>query len=271
MDELDTAEALAVAREATAEGIAALEEARERTGRGQAAEKRPRDLVTEADHEAERRIVARLREAFPGHAYLAEEGGGEKGGRYRWVIDPLDGTTNYVHDFPVYAVSVALFDDEEPVVGIVVDVARGEWFTGRAGAGAAVDRGDPGEARPISVSENDRLPTALLATGFPFRYPEQLDRYLDTFRALFRQTSDVRRAGSAALDLAWVASGRVDGFWELGLSLWDIAAGELLVLEAGGRVTDWAGGTSHRESGWIASGNPTVHDAIVRTLEPWAP
>lgn len=273
MAELETDAALAAARTATGEGVAVLEEARERTGRREAAEKRPRDLVTEADREAERAIVRRLRRSFPEHAILAEEGAEEGGGpedeRYRWVVDPLDGTTNYVHDFPVYAISVALFDGPDPIVGLVVDVARDEWFTARRGAGAWVDRGNPDEARPMSVSDNDRLPNALLATGFPFRYPEQLDRYLGAFRALFRQTSDMRRAGSAALDLAWVAAGRVDGFWELGLSLWDIAAGELLVLEAGGRVSDWVGGATHRETGWIAAGNPTVHAAMVRTLGLW--
>lgn len=265
----DTVRALAAAREAAAEGIAALAEARER-GRAEASEKSPRDLVTEADREAERRIVERIADAFPDDAVLAEEGGGDGAGGRRWLVDPLDGTTNYVHGFPVYAVSIALFVDGEPSVGVVVDVVRGEWFTARAGAGARVDSGDPAAGRPIAVSAPERLSSALLATGFPFRHREHLDRYLGAFRSLFRQVSDVRRAGSAALDLAWVAAGRVDGFWELGLSPWDVAAGEVLVSEAGGRVTDWTGGSTHRETGWIAAGGPAVHEALVETLGLWA-
>lgn len=268
---LDTGRALAVAREAAGEGIAALSEARKRTGRAEAAEKNPRDLVTEADREAERRIVERIHATYPDHAVLAEESGGRAGeSRFRWVVDPLDGTTNYVHDFPVFAVSIALFEEGEPVVGLVVDVPRGEWFSARAGAGARVDTGDSGAGEEIRVSGIEEPGAALLATGFPFRSPERIDRYLAAFRDLFERVSDMRRAGSAALDLAWVASGRVEGFWEMGLSLWDIAAGELLVEEAGGRVSDWTGGAGHRDHGWIVAGNPAVHAFLVDVLGEYA-
>lgn len=268
-DDLDPDRALAVAREAAAEGVAALIEARGRTGRAAAGEKAPHDLVTDADREAERRIVACLLAAYPDHGVLAEEGGGAAGdGRWRWIVDPLDGTANYVHGFPAWAVSIALADRGEPAVGVVVDVVRGEWFTARAGRGARVDAGHgPGEPLAVSVVPPEH---ALLATGFPYRRPDVLPLYLDAFRALFERVSDMRRAGSAALDLAWTAAGRVEGFWETGLKIWDIAAGELLVREAGGRVSDWAGGAGHRETGWIAAGGPATHALLLEVLGEWA-
>lgn len=270
MSAVDADRALSVAREAAAAGIEILLEARERTGRSAADEKAPRDLVTEADRAAERAIVEVLTGAFPDHGVVAEESGGRQGeGPQRWVIDPLDGTTNYVHDFPVWAVSIALFDGDDPVVGLVVDPVRDEWFTAIAGGGARVDRGDPGDARPLAVSTTDPA-SAILATGFPFRSPGQIDRYLEAFRALFEKVSDMRRAGSAALDLAWTAAGRLDGFWEIGLNLWDIAAGELLVEEAGGIVSGWEGSEGHRATGTIAAGPPAVHALLVETLEAWA-
>ncbi len=269
-DATDSAEALAVAREAAAEAVAVLRGAWTSTGRGQAEEKRPHDLVTEADREAERRAVERIRRAFPEHAVVAEESGGRAApSEYRWYVDPLDGTANYVHHFPVFGVSIALYRGEEPLVGVVVDPVRDEWFTARAGAGARVDSGDARDGTPLAVSTTP-LGEALLATGFPFRYPEQLDRYLAAFRALFVQVSDMRRAGAAALDLAWVAAGRVEGFWELGLHAWDVAAGELLVREAGGQVSDWTGGSAQRESGWIVAASPAVHGALVDTLAEFA-
>jgi myo-inositol-1(or 4)-monophosphatase len=167
----------------------------------------------------------------------------------------------------MFAVSIALYEGETPLVGLVVDPVRGEWFSARAGAGTWLDPGDPAEARRLTVAdaaEADEGP--LLATGFPFRRPEDTDRYLGAFRELFLRSSDMRRAGSAALDLAYVAAGRVDGFWEIGLSPWDIAAGELLVLEAGGRVSDWEGGTGHRETGWIAAGGAETHRFLTSVL-----
>lgn len=271
IDPADTAEALEVAREAAADARRVLLETRGRIGRDAATEKTPRDLVTEADTAAEERIVARLSRAFPDHTVVAEESDVREGlGDWRWFVDPLDGTTNFVHDFPVFAISIALYRADVPAVAVVVDVVRNEWFTARAGAGARVDAGDPGEARPIEVSRPPDLSRALVATGFPFRRRDELDRYVSAFRAVFDRVSDMRRAGSAALDLAWTAAGRVDGFWELGLGPWDTAAGEALVREAGGRVSDWHGGATHRETGWIVAGSPAVHAALVETLERWA-
>lgn len=268
----ETAEALAVAREAADDARRLLLDAQGRIGREVATEKSPRDLVTEADTAAEERIVERLSRAFPDHAIVAEESDARAGtSGWRWVIDPLDGTANFVHDVPVFAISIALFHGDEPAAALVVDVVRNEWFTARAGHGAHVDPGDPADARPIEVSDPPDLSRALLATGFPFRMRDELDRYMNAFRALFDRVSDMRRAGSAALDLAWVSAGRVDGFWELGLSPWDTAAGEVLVREAGGRVSDWSGGGAHRDTGWIVAGSRPVHAAMIETLRGYAP
>ncbi|MGH7570511.1 MAG: inositol monophosphatase family protein [Gemmatimonadota bacterium] len=270
-DRIESAEALAVAREAAADAVTILR-ARLAGADAQGAErKQARDFVTIADEAAETAIVERIGRAFPDHAIVAEESGGRTGASpWRWLIDPLDGTTNFVHAFPVFAVSIGLFEDETPVLGLVVDVVRGEWFSARAGAGARVDEGDMRAARPIRVSSIDDPERRLVATGFPFRWPDLTDLYLGAFREVFGRVGDMRRAGAAALDLAWTAAGRVDGFWEIGLSPWDIAAGEVLVLEAGGRVTDWNGGGDHRRTGWIAAGSPAVHAMLVEALGAYA-
>lgn len=268
----ETAEALAVAREAAGAARRLLLDARGSIGRDAATEKSPRDLVTEADKAAEDRIVDRLTRAFPDHEVVAEESDVRAGtSGWRWFVDPLDGTANFVHDFPVFAISIALFHGDEPAAALVVDVVRNEWFTALAGRGARVDPGDPDEARPIRVSDPPDLSRALLATGFPFRRRDEVDRYMRAFRDLFDRVSDMRRAGSAALDLAWVSAGRVEGFWELGLNPWDTAAGELLVREAGGRVSDWSGGGSHRDTGWIVAGSASVHAVMIEVLNGYAP
>lgn len=264
-DPVASADALAVAREAAGAAVEVLLAARER--RREVLAKHPRDFVTDADRAAEERILERIARAFPDHAIVAEESGETDGtGAWRWIVDPLDGTTNFVHGFPAFAVSIALFEGDRPRVGVVVDPLRGEWFTAKAGEGARLDWGDPAAARTLTVTDPAEPGRRLIATGFPFRHPSEIDRYLAAFRALFPEVGDMRRAGSAALDLAYVAAGRVDGFWELGLNVWDLAAGELLVLEAGGRVSDWGGGATHRQTGWLAAGGPTVHALLVRTL-----
>lgn len=271
IDTVETAEALAVAREAAQAAVEVVLNGWSRTNRSTASQKSPRDLVTEVDRTAEETILERLGQAFPEHAVEAEESGGRVGSsRYRWIVDPLDGTTNYVHHFPMFAVSLAMLEDEVPVVGVVVDPVRGEWFTARAGSGARLDRG-PGEAgRSLSVSKGVALESALIATGFPFRHRDHFDRYMEAFRSLFHRISDMRRAGSAALDLAYVSAGRVDGFWEIGLNPWDIAAGEVLVREAGGEVSDWTGGETHRKTGWITAGSKGVHQMLIETLSEFA-
>lgn len=269
-DAVETADALAVADEAATRAAAVVREAYADPERGRASRKRPRDFVSEVDEEAEAAILEVLGRAFPGHAVLAEESGSTEGeGRFRWVVDPLDGTTNFLHRFPAFAVSIALTESGRPIVGLVVDPLRGERFKARAGEGAVLARSE-GTRRALAVTEPAEPTERLVATGFPFRHPDQLDRYLSAFRAVFERVGDLRRAGSAALDLAYVAAGRVDGFWELGLNPWDTAAGELLVLEAGGLVSDWSGGDGHRASGWIVAGGPGVHAALVDALARFA-
>ena len=272
---LDLGAALAVARDAAAAGAETLRAAWEEVGeaRATASAKGPGDWVTEADREAEARIVERIQAAYPDHGLVAEESrprARAAPGEHRWVVDPLDGTANFVHRIPAWAVSVALLAEEVPVVGVVVDPLRGEWFTAARGAGATIDHGDPSTARPLTVSAESDSAEAILATGFPFRHPDEADRYVGAFGDLFARVSDMRRAGSAALDLAYVAAGRVEGFWEIGLNPWDILAGELLVTEAGGRVSDWRGGLEHRTTGWIAAGNPAAHDLLLEVLAAYA-
>ncbi len=222
--------------------------------------KGPRDFVTKVDRQAEAEVVAYLRKRFPKHAILAEESAADtEPGRLRWVVDPLDGTTNFVHGVPIFAVSIALEDDEGPLVAAVYDPMRDELFRAVRGGGARLGR------RPIRCSRRRRMDVALLATGFPFRKLRGLRNYLRTLERFVRLAAGIRRAGSAALDLAYTACGRYDGFWEFGLSRWDVAAGALLVREAGGRVTDPRGDTR----AWLASGDvvaagPSLHAAMLR-------
>ena len=190
------------------------------------------DFVTEVDVEAERRLVSLLRGLFPDHRFLAEEGtdveSGHDGPAVRWIIDPLDGTTNWLHGYPEHSVSIAAEDHEGLLVGVVLNSASGELFEAARGAGARLD------GRPISVSSLDRLELALVGTGFPFKKLHVLPDYLQTFSRVLRRTAGVRRAGAASLDLCDLACGRLDAFWEYWLMPWDVAAGALIVREAGG-------------------------------------
>ncbi|HET7546932.1 MAG TPA: inositol monophosphatase family protein, partial [Usitatibacter sp.] len=198
--------------------------------------KRKNDFVSEVDHAAEDAILSTLREAYPDHGVLAEESGahGAKA-EYVWIVDPLDGTTNFLHGVPQYCVSIALTHRGQLQQAVVFDVNRSELFTATRGAGAFLND------RRIRVSRTDKLDNALIATGFPFKEVDHIDEYLRMLRHMMVGCAGVRRPGAAALDLAWVAAGRTDGFWELGLSPWDMAAGALLVREAGGLVGDLAG------------------------------
>jgi myo-inositol-1(or 4)-monophosphatase len=216
------------------------------------------DYVTETDLAAERAALDVLRAETPGVAVLSEEAGGEPAGGPTWAVDPLDGTTNFVHGFWAVAVSVALLEDGRPVAGCVHAPVLGETYVAVRGGGATRD------GEPLRVSE--RVPgEAVVATGFPFRQKDRLlPRYLRTFEAALRTFEDLRRPGAAALDLAWTAAGVFDGFFELGLSTWDVAAGVLLIEEAGGHTSDWAGGSSHVAGGDILAGNPAVHAELLR-------
>ncbi len=224
-----------------------------------------RDYVTEVDRQAEAEIIRVLRTAYPGHAILAEESGPQSGDDYLWIIDPLDGTTNYLHGYPQFAVSIALSHKGRLEQAVVFDPHRNELFTATRGQGAQLND------RRMRVSRVHDLELALLGTGFPFRSTENLEVWINTLRPLLTASSGIRRAGSAALDLAHVACGRFDGFWEFGLSPWDMAAGALLIQEAGGMVSDLAGGGAYLESGNIIAGNPKIYDEMLRHIRPHLP
>lgn len=220
------------------------------------------DFVTQVDRLVEQEIIQVINYAYPDHSILAEESGEKKGNDYVWVIDPLDGTTNFLHGYPQYAVSIALKNKGKTEVGVVYDPLRDELFTAEKGGGAMLNN------RRLRVTKKARLTTALLGTGFPFKYPQHLDAYMDMFKALTLTTAGIRRGGSAALDLAYLAAGRLDGFWEIGLKEWDIAAGILLVQEAGGVVTDFNFRDNYLASGNIIAGNPKMHQAMFKVIEP---
>ena len=257
--------ALAVAREAAHEAGDVLLSYLGRIERDDVRRKSSvRDLVTEADVQSERGIVARLREAFPEDAIVAEEevaDGGDANRGARWYVDPLDGTVNFVHALPAFAVSIARFVDGEPETAVVHVPRLGETFCASRGAGAWLEQ--PGaERRPLAVSGVATLGEAILATGFPYRRNELEHDNLANFGAFFYDVRGLRRMGSAAIDLAFTAAGRLDGFWELHLSPHDVAAGALLVREAGGVVTDGAGGEDWLHGGSIVAAGPALHEAV---------
>ena len=225
------------------------------------------DYVSEVDRAAEREIIEVIRHLYPNHAFLAEESGesGADTSETTWIIDPLDGTTNFLHGFPTYAVSIACRQKGRIEHGVVYDPTRGEIFTASRGAGAHL------ENRRIRVSKQRQLDGALISTGFPYSANlEFTDAYLAMMRAVMMSTSGIRRPGAAALDLAYVACGRVDGFWEVGLHSWDTAAGSLLITEAGGMVGTITG-AEYRQGGDIIAGTPKVYAALVETIRPHVP
>ena len=234
----------------------------DRVGQLSVTAKSRNDFVTEVDKQAEQEIIATLRKSYPNHGILAEESGTQAGDEYQWIIDPLDGTTNFLHGFPQFAVSIALQHRKRLEQAVVYDPLSQELFTASRGAGAQLN-----EMR-IRVATRTSLDGALLGTGFPFKDQQHLDAYLEMFRALLPPTAGIRRAGSAALDLAYVASGRLDGFWEIGLSKWDMAAGILLIQEAGGLVGDLSGGHDYLESGNLVTGTPKVFAAMLKKIRP---
>lgn len=220
------------------------------------------DFASEIDRMAEREIINILKAAYPEHGILAEESGEHKGNDFVWVIDPLDGTTNFLHGFPQYAVSIALMHKGKIQVGVIYDPLRDELFTARRGGGAMLN------SRRIRVTAQTGLTGALIGTGFPFKNPQHLDAYLGMFRALSADSAGIRRAGAAALDLAYVAAGRLDGFWEIGLHEWDMAAGILLIKEAGGVVTDFSFNDKFMESGNVIAASPKMHQIMYQAIEP---
>jgi len=227
--------------------------------------KSARDYVSEVDRIAESEIVKILLAAYPGHGILAEESGTRDGTDYVWIIDPLDGTTNFLHGYPQFAVSIALKQRGRLEHAVVFDPLKNELFTASRGDGAQLND------RRIRVSAVSELGYALLGTGFPFKSHEYLEEWINTLRSLLLQTSGIRRAGSAALDLAHVACGRFDGFWEFGLNPWDMAAGALLIQEAGGLVGDFAGGQDFLTSGNIVAGNPKIFSLLLPNIQRQLP
>jgi myo-inositol-1(or 4)-monophosphatase len=230
-------------------------------------EKSNNELVSEVDLKAEQAIIYCLKKAYPSHAIMAEESGFSASGsesesdEYTWIIDPLDGTTNFIHGFPHYCVSIALKYKSRVEHAVIFDPVRKECFSASRGAGAQLN------GVRIRVSKESNIDKALLGTGFPFRNKKYTDEYFETFKALFRQSACVRRAGAVALDLAYIACGRLEGFWDFGLKPWDIAAGSLLVKEAGGLVSNCQGEENFLDSGNIIAANPKIFKPILQALK----
>ena len=220
------------------------------------------DFVTNVDRDAENAIIATIRKSYPDHSIVGEEFGENKGDNndYQWIVDPLDGTTNFIKGIPHFSVSIALKVKGKLDQAVIYDPMRGELFTASRGAGAQLN------GYRIRCSKAKEIEGTVLATGFPHKSKHRLDAYLGMFKDFFIDTSDIRRSGSAALDLAYVAAGRVDGFWEMNLKPWDTAAGQLLVQEAGGMITDFAGGTQFDKSGDIIAAGPKLTRHMVKTV-----
>lgn len=220
--------------------------------------KRKNDLVTDADLSSQKKIIEVIQSVFPDDEILAEESESMKSlpdGRV-WIIDPIDGTTNFAHSFPVFCVSIALWDQKKPQVGLVLEVVHDEMFTAVEGEGAFLN------GKKIYVSENEDPSSSLLGTGFPYNNLDLVDNYLKLFKTFMGKTHGVRRAGSAAWDFCNVASGRFEGFYEYGLSPWDVAAGALIIQEAGGIVSDWKGGDNWVFGQRVIAGNKAIHAFI---------
>ncbi|MEZ5925621.1 MAG: inositol monophosphatase family protein [Hyphomicrobiaceae bacterium] len=223
--------------------------------------KGPANFVSAADHRAEEIVFNELSKARPGYGFLMEERGEVQGGdkSHRWIVDPLDGTTNFLHSIPIFAVSIGLERDGELVAGLVYNPIMDELYTAEKGKGAFLND------RRLRVANRRKLEDCVIATGIPYHRGEH-DTFIAELGAVMPRTAGIRRCGAAAIDLAWVASGRFDGFWERRLSAWDVAAGALLVREAGGYVTDAAGGQNFLDSGDIVAGNPTIHKALLALI-----
>jgi myo-inositol-1(or 4)-monophosphatase len=231
-------------------------------------EKRRNDFVTEIDQAAERAIVDVLLKAYPTHAVLAEESGAsanlQENNEFVWIIDPLDGTTNFIHGFPQYCVSIALQQRGLITQAVVFDPTRNDLFIASKGDGAYLND------KRLRVSKCDKMADSLIGTGFPFRNLDKLDEYLQMFKLVTEKCQGLRRPGSAALDLAYVAAGRLDGFFEKGLSSWDMAAGALLITEAGGIIGDFSGEQSYLEKGDVIAGNPRIFYQLITLLKQFA-
>lgn len=219
------------------------------------------DMVTDVDRRSEEIILDGIRRAYPGHAVLAEESGEhEAQSDYRWVVDPIDGTTNFVHGYPFYCVSIAVQYRQETVAAVVLNPVLGELFSAFKGTGAHLN------GNPIAVSPTGELPKALLATGFPYQIGEHWQHSMTLFEAFYRNCHGVRRDGAAALDLCYLAAGRFDGFWEYELQPWDVAAGLLIVQEAGGKTTDFKDNPSDIDDRQVLASNGRIHNEMLQVI-----
>jgi len=221
------------------------------------------EYVTQVDQAAEQAIIESIHKRYPDHAILAEESGRRGSSEFVWIVDPLDGTTNFLHGFPTFSVSIALRKRDVLEVGVVYDPCRQELFTTMRGRGAQLD------GKRIRVSERRELEGTLIGTGFPYRANTRwMKTYLGMLGSVMENTAGVRRPGSAALDLCYLAAGRLDGFFEFGLEIWDVAAGTLMIQEAGGIVSSLTGNDSHLDSGNVLAGNLKIHDALHKLFTP---
>jgi myo-inositol-1(or 4)-monophosphatase len=227
------------------------------------AEKRPNDFVTEVDQRVEQEIIDVIRKAYPSHSILGEEGGELPGDDYQWIIDPIDGTRNFIHGFPYFAVSIALAYKNRIEHGVIYDPLRQELFTATRGKGAQLNE------RRIRVSARKQITECLFGTGFAYRHTDKENPVPEKIlQTLLPTCGDIRRAGAATLDLAYVACGRLDGFWEMGLKRWDMAAGSLIIKEAGGMVCDIQGGDDYLQTGNIVAANPAIIKQLLKTIRP---
>lgn len=227
------------------------------------AQKSENDFVTQVDKMSEEIIISHIQKAYPDHAILSEESGFTKGFNedYCWVIDPLDGTRNFMHGFPHFAISIAVLKKNIPELGLIYDPIRQELFTATRGQGAYVN------SRRMRMGTAKKLESALIGTGFPYQHKDNTKNYLKSLESIFLKCGDIRRSGSAALDLAYVAAGRLDGFWQNGgLASWDMAAGALMIKESGGIVSDFENADSYMESGKIVAGNMKIHKEMIQFL-----
>jgi myo-inositol-1(or 4)-monophosphatase len=229
-------------------------------------EKTKNDYITFVDEQAEKKIIKIIHGKYPEHTIYAEESGIQnRNNSFCWIIDPLDGTKNYINGIPVFAVSIALKFNDQIVTSVVLDVIQNNMYYAEKGKGAYINK------TRINVSESENLERSLLATGFPFKNKSMLDPYMNCFKDIFSHCSGIRRMGSAAIDLAFVASGHFDAFWEMGLNPWDIAGGELLITEAGGKVTDFWGENNHLQNSFILASNNKIHKIVLKILNKHFP
>lgn len=230
----------------------------------EATQKGSNDFVTNVDRDAEKTIIATIRKSYPEHCIVGEEFGVDQGEDqdYQWIVDPLDGTTNFIKGIPHFCVSIALKVKGKLDQAVIYDPIRGELFTASRGKGAQLN------GYRIRCTNGKEIEGSVLGTGFPHKAKHHIEAYLETFKALYIDASDIRRAGSAALDLAYVAAGRLDGYWEIGLKPWDTAAGQLMVKEAGGMSCDFVGGPNQDKSGNIIAANPKIAKEMVKTIRP---